>query len=88
MPSWSLIYLAAMPRRTTLRREKRTRKVALRGWSTITKLCSAGYEQTLPEVFTPGITLQRTSVSSVGNSYPYPKLQVVLYEIRTRTRKF
>ena len=39
-------------------------------------------------VFTPGITLQRTSVSSVGHSYPYPELLGVLYDIHTRTRKF
>ena len=32
--------------------------------------------------------LQRTSVSSVGHSYPYPELLEVLYDIHTRNRKF
>ena len=37
----------------------------------------------------PGyITLQRTSVSFVGYSYPYPELLEVLYDIYTRTRNF
>ena len=50
--------------------------------------CSVGYAQTMPGVFTPGITLQRTSVSSVGHSYPYPELLKVLYDSHTRTRNF
>ena len=33
-------------------------------------LCSAGYVQ----IFTPGMTPQRSSVSSVGHPYPYPEL--------------
>ena len=54
----------------------------------ISRLCSVGYSQTVPGVFTPGITLRRTSVSSVGHSYPYPELLEVLYDIYTRTRNF
>ena len=50
------------------------------------RLCYVGYVQTIPWVFTPGITLQRTSVSSVGHSYPYQELLEVLYNIHTRTR--
>ena len=38
------------------------------------RLCSVGYVQTIPGVFSPGIALQRNSVSSVGYSYPYPEL--------------
>ena len=36
----------------------------------------------------PGITLQRTSVSSVGHSYSYPELVEVLYGSHIRTRNF
>ena len=36
--------------------------------------------------FTPSITLQRSSVSSVGDSLPYPELLELLYDIHTRTR--
>ena len=50
--------------------------------------CSVGYSQTVPGVFTPGITLQRTFVSSVGQLYPYPELLEDLYDIHTRTRNF
>ena len=39
---------------------------------------------TIPGVFTPGITLQRTSVGSVRNSYPCQKLLQALYHIHTR----
>ena len=53
-----------------------------------TRLCSVGCVQTVPGVFTPGITLQRTSVSSVGHSYPYPELLEILYDIHTCTRNF
>ena len=35
---------------------------------------------------TRGITLQRTSVSSVRHSYPYPELLEILYDVDTRTR--
>ena len=52
----------------------------------LARLRSVGYVQTIPEVFTPGITLQRTSVSSEGHSYPYPKVLEVLYDIHTCTR--
>ena len=52
----------------------------------VPRLCSVGYTQTIPGVFTPSITLRRTSVSSVGYSYPYPELLEVLYDIHTRTR--
>ena len=52
------------------------------------RLCSVGYVQTVPGVFAPGITLQRTSVSSVGHSYPYPELVEILYGIHTCTRNF
>ena len=52
------------------------------------RLCSVGYAQTVSGVFTPGITLQRTSVSSVGHSYPYPGLLEVMYDIHTCTRNF
>ena len=54
------------------------------------RLGFVGYAQTIPGVFTPGITLQRTSVSSVGYSYPYPDLLGVLYviDVHTRTRNF
>ena len=38
------------------------------------------------QVFTPGITLQRTSVTSVGHSYPYPELLEVLCAGVTKTR--
>ena len=54
----------------------------------VARSCSVGYAQTIPEVFTPGITLQRTSVSFVGHPYPYPELLEVLYDIHTRTRNF
>ena len=47
-----------------------------------------GYSQTVPRVFTPGITLLRTSVSSVGHSYPYPELLEILQDIHTRNRNF
>ena len=40
----------------------------------ISRLCSSGYVQNIPGVFTPGITVQRASVSSVGHSHPYPEL--------------
>ena len=40
----------------------------------------------IPGVNTLGITLQRTSVSCIGHSYP--ELLEVLYDIHTRTRKF
>ena len=53
----------------------------------IAKSCSVGYAQTIPAVFTPGITLQRTSVSYVGHSYPYPGLLEVMYDIHTRTQE-
>ena len=33
----------------------------------------------LTVVYTPNHTLQRTSVTSVGHSYPYPELLEVLY---------
>ena len=52
------------------------------------RLCSVGYVQTVPGVFTRGITLQRTSLSSVGHSYAYPELLEVLYDIHTCTRNF
>ena len=55
---------------------------------TIARLCYVGYSQTVSGVYTPGITLQRTPVSSVGHSYPYPELLEVLYDIYTRTRNF
>ena len=42
----------------------------------------------LTRVFTPVITLQRTSVGSVGHPYPYPELLEVLYGIHTCTRNF
>ena len=46
----------------------------------------------MPVPFNPmttlGITLERTSVSSVGHSYRYPELLEVLYDIHTRTRNF
>ena len=45
-----------------------------------------GYPQTIPGVDTPGITLQKTSVSSVGHSYPYPDHLQVLYASVTNTR--
>ena len=54
----------------------------------IARLCSVGHVQTVPGVFTPGISLQRTSLSSVGHSYPYPELLEVLYDIHTCTRNF
>ena len=44
-----------------------------------------GYAQTIPAVDTPGITLKKTSVSSVGHSYPYPDLLQVLYASVTNT---
>ena len=44
--------------------------------------------QTVHGVFTPGITLQITSVTSVGHSYPYPELLEVLYDLHTCTRNF
>ena len=47
-----------------------------------------GYAQTIPGVDTPGISLQKTSVSSVGHSYPYPELLDVLYDSYTHTRNF
>ena len=37
---------------------------------------------------TPGITLRRTSLSSVGQSYAYPELLEVLYDSHTCTRNF
>ena len=49
---------------------------------------SVGYVQTIPGVINAGITLQRTSVSSAGHSYPYPELLEVLCDIHTRTRNF
>ena len=49
----------------------------------IARLCSVGYAQTIPGAFTPGITLQRTSVSAEGHSYPYPELVEVLNDIHT-----
>ena len=52
------------------------------------RLCSVGYAQTIPGVFTPGITLQGTYARSVGHSYPCPELLEVLYDIHTRTRNF
>ena len=52
------------------------------------RLGSVGDAQIIPRVITPGITLQRTSVSSVGHSYPYPELLEVLNEFHTRTRNF
>ena len=55
---------------------------------TIARLCYVGYSQTVSGVFNSGITLQRTPVSSVGHSYPYPELLEVLYDIYTRTRNF
>ena len=54
----------------------------------IPRLCSVGYVQIVPGVFSPGNTLQRTSVSSVGHSHPYPELLEVLYDIHTCTRNF
>ena len=54
----------------------------------IPRPCSVGYAQTIPGIFIQGITLQRTSVSSVGHSYPYPELLEVVYDIHTRTRNF
>ena len=52
------------------------------------RLCSVGYVETMPGIFTPGITVQRTSVSCVGHSYPYPEVLEVLHDIHTRTRNF
>ena len=46
--------------------------------SKTSRLRSVGCVQTIPGVFTPGITLQITSVSYVGHSYPYPELLSVL----------
>ena len=54
----------------------------------LSRPCSVGYTQTIPGVFTPGITLKITSVSSVGHSYPYPELLEVKYDSHTRTRNF
>ena len=45
--------------------------------------CRVRTNHTRGMVFTPGITLQRTSVSSEGHSYPYPELREVLYDIHT-----
>ena len=52
--------------------------------------CSVGYAQshTRGMLFTPGITLQKTSVSSLGHSYPYAVLLEVLYGIHSRTQNF
>ena len=47
------------------------------------RVCSVGHSQTVPGVFSPGIPLQRPSVSSAGHSYPYPELLEVLYDIHT-----
>ena len=52
------------------------------------RLGSVGYAQTIPGIYTSGITLQRTSVSSAGHLYPYPELRKVLYDIPTRARNF
>ena len=52
------------------------------------RLCSAGYVQIVPGVFTPGTTLQSTSVSYVAHPYPYPEHLEVLYDIHTCTRNF
>ena len=67
----------------------------------ISRSCSGGYAQTIPGVFTPGITLQRimqvmypgyyptnNSASYVTHSYPYPERLEVLYDSHTRTRNF
>ena len=54
----------------------------------ITRLGSVGYVQTTPGAIAPGITLQRTSLSSVGHSYPYPELLEVLYDTETLTPNF
>ena len=62
--------------------------VAGRPRAKFARLCSVGYVQTIPGVFAPGITLQRTSVCSVGHSYPCPELLEVLYDIHARTRNF
>ena len=52
-------------------------------------LGSVGYAQTIPGyVFTPGITLQKTSVSCLGHSYPCPELLEALYDVHTRARSF
>lgn len=34
-------------------------------------LCAVGYSKNVPGVFTPGITVNTTSVRSVRHSYPY-----------------
>ena len=47
------------------------------------RLFFVGYAQTIPGVFSPGIALQRTLVSSVERSYPYPEVLEVLYDIHT-----
>ena len=48
--------------------------------------CLWGTHKTIPGVITPGISLQRTSVTCVGHSYPYPELLEVLYAGATKTR--
>ena len=45
-----------------------------------------GTHKTVPGVFIPGITLQRTSVTSVRHSYPYPELLELVYAGATKTR--
>ena len=40
----------------------------------------------MPGVFTPGITLQRISITSAGHSYPYPELLEVLHAGAAKTR--
>ena len=55
----------------------------------MSELCSVGYVQTiLTSGYIPGITLQRTSVSSVDHSFPYLELLEVLCDIYTCTRNF
>ena len=47
-----------------------------------------GTQKAIPAVFSSGITLQRTSVTSVGHFNPYPELLEDLYDVHTRIRNF
>ena len=63
-----------------------------RGWDTLKRYMSTVVfcrvrVQTVPEVFTPGITPQITSVSYVGRSYPYPEYLEILYDIRAYAKE-
>ena len=52
----------------------------------LSKVVFRRVRETIPGVYTPGITLQRTYESSVGHSYPYAELLDVLHAPCHNTR--